>query len=111
VLETAAGTGVVTRELARFLPGDASIMATDLNEPIIAMAQSNLGKGRILWRQADALDLPFADAEFDAVVCQFGVMFFPDTRRGFQEAFRVLRPGGTFLFSVWDSFEANSKTR
>ena len=78
VLETAAGTGIVTRALARILPSDVSITATDLNEPMIALAQSNLGSERILWRQADALDLPFGDAEFDAVVCQFGVMFFPD---------------------------------
>jgi SAM-dependent methyltransferase len=110
VLETAAGTGALTRELARILPVDVGITATDLNEPMIALAQSKLGNGRILWRQADALDLPFGDAEFDVVVCQFGVMFFPDKQQGFQEAFRVLRPGGRFLFNVWDSFEANSKS-
>lgn len=110
VLETAAGTGVLTRELARILPGDVGITATDLNEPMIALAQSNLHSERILWRQADALDLPFGDAEFDVVVCQFGVMFFPDKQQGFQEALRVLRPGGHFLFNVWDSFEANSKS-
>ena len=112
VLETAAGTGVVTRELARILPGNTRITATDLNEPMIALAQSKLGSERILWRQADALDLPFGDAEFDIVACQFGVMFFPDKQQGFQEALRVLRPGGHFLFNVWDwdSFEANSKS-
>jgi SAM-dependent methyltransferase len=110
VLETAAGTGVVTRALARILPSDVSITATDLNEPMIALAQSNLGGERILWRQADALDLPFGDAEFDVVVCQFGVMFFPDKQQGFREALRVLRPGGHFVFNVWDSFEANSKS-
>src|SRR5262249_41100418 len=91
-------------------PRDVSITATDLNEPMIALAQSNLGRERILWRQADALDLPFGDAEFDVVVCQFGVMFFPDKQHGFREALRVLRPGGRFIFSVWDSFEANSKS-
>ena len=77
---------------------------------MIALAQSNLGSERILWRQADALELPFGDAEFDVVVCHFGAMFFPDKRRGFQEAFRVLRPGGHFLLNVWDSFGANSKS-
>ena len=96
VLETAAGTGVVTRELACILPDNASITATDLNEPMIALAQSNLSSGRILWRQADARDLPFGDPEFDVVVCQFGVMSFPDKRRGFQETLRVLRPGAPF---------------
>jgi SAM-dependent methyltransferase len=110
VLETAAGTGVLTRALAGILPSEVSITATDLNEPMIALAQSNLGSERILWRQADALDLPFGDAEFDVVVCQFGVMFFPDKQQGFREALRVLRPGGHFVFNVWDSFEANSKS-
>ena len=110
VLETAAGTGVVTRALARILPSEVSITATDLNEPMVALAQSSLGSERILWRQADALDLPFGDAEFDVVVCQFGVMFFPDKQQGFREALRVLRPGGHFVFNVWDSFEANSKS-
>jgi SAM-dependent methyltransferase len=110
VLETAAGTGVVTRELVRVLPPEVTITATDLNQPMIALAQSNLGSERIRWRQADALDLPFPAAEFDVVVCQFGVMFFPDKRQGFREALRVLHPGGRFLFNVWDGFEANGKS-
>ncbi len=110
VLETAAGTGVVTRELARILPPEVSVMATDLNQPMIALAQSNLGGERIRWQQADALDLPFAAAEFDVVVCQFGVMFFPDKCRGLREALRVFRPGGHFLFNVWDRFEANLRS-
>jgi len=110
VLETAAGTGVVTRELARILGPEVSIMATDLNQPMIALAQSNLGSERIRWQRADALHLPFAAAEFDVVVCQFGVMFFPDKRGGFREALRVLRPGGHFLFNLWDRFEANLRS-
>jgi SAM-dependent methyltransferase len=77
---------------------------------MIGLAQSKLGSERILWQQADALNLPFEDTVFDVVVCQFGVMFFPDKRRGFQEPLRVLRPGGHFLFNVWDSFEANTKS-
>jgi SAM-dependent methyltransferase len=108
VLETAAGTGVVTRELVRILPPEISITATDLNQPMIQLAQSKLDNDRLRWRQADALNLPFADGEFNVVVCQFGVMFFPDKLRGFREALRVLRPGGHFFFNVWDSFEANS---
>ena len=108
VLETAAGTGVVTSELARILPADVMITATDLNQPMIALAQSKLGTDRIRWQSADALDLPFTTGgEFDVVVCQFDVMFFPDKRKAFAEALRVLRQGGQFLFSVWDSFAAD----
>ena len=107
VLEIAAGTGVVTRRLAAALPPDTSITATDLNPPMLEHARS-LGTARpVEWRPADAMDLPFADASFDAVVCQFGVMFFPDKAAAFAEARRVLRPGGTLLFNVWDRLEAN----
>jgi SAM-dependent methyltransferase len=107
VLELAAGTGVVTRQLAARLPAGASIVATDLNQPMIDRA-ARVGTARpVFWRQADALQLPFDDASFDAVVCQFGVMFFPDKVRAFAEARRVLRPGGVFLFNVWDRIEEN----
>ncbi|MGC4094428.1 MAG: class I SAM-dependent methyltransferase [Polyangiaceae bacterium] len=107
VLETAAGTGVVTRQLASTLPQGVKIVATDLSPPMLAFA-GGLGTAReVEWRQADALSLPFEDASFDLVVCQFGAMFFPDKAQGFAEARRVLRPGGTFLFSVWDSLEHN----
>ena len=78
LLETAAGTGVVTRELAAQLPADIGITATDLNEPMLAQAKAALPDTRVEWRQADALALPFGDASFDIVACQFGVMFFPD---------------------------------
>jgi SAM-dependent methyltransferase len=105
VLEVAAGTGVVTRALARAT--DAAITATDLNQPMIDHAAS-LGTARdVTWRQADAMALPFADGSFDVVVCQFGVMFFPDRARGYAEARRVLRPGGTLLAAVWDRLSAN----
>ena len=106
VLEVAAGTGVVTRALASGLP-DASIVATDLNQPMLDQAAAQGTARPVEWRQADALQLPFPDAAFDAVVCQFGVMFFPDKPRAFSEARRVLRPGGVFLFSVWDTLEDN----
>jgi SAM-dependent methyltransferase len=106
VLELAAGTGVVTRHLARTLAADATIVATDLNPPMLAEAAS-LGTARpVEWRQADAHGLPFADASFDVVVCQFGAMFF-DKPRAFAEARRVLRDGGAFLFNVWDRIEDN----
>jgi SAM-dependent methyltransferase len=107
VLEVAAGTGAVTRQLARALPASASIVASDLNQPMMDHAAS-VGTARpVEWRQADAMKLPFADASFDLVVCQFGAMFFPDKAKAFAEARRVLRPGGAFLFSVWDRIEDN----
>jgi ubiquinone/menaquinone biosynthesis C-methylase UbiE len=107
VLEIAAGTGVVTRALARHLPANVHIVATDLNQPMIDHA-AQIGTTRAVeWRQADAMQLPFPDASFDVVVCQFGVMFFPDKPRAFAEAQRVLRPGGAFIFSVWDRIEEN----
>ena len=107
VLEIAAGTGVVTRRLAEVLGRDTSIVASDLNPPMLEHARA-LGTARpVEWRQADAMALPFADASFDAVVCQFGVMFFPHKAAAFAEARRVLRPGGTLLFNVWDRLEAN----
>jgi SAM-dependent methyltransferase len=107
VLEVAAGTGVVTRALASALPDDVAVTATDLSPAMLAEAR-RVGTSRpMTWRQADALRLPFDDATFDAVVCQFGVMFFPDRPRAFAEARRVLREGGVLLFSVWDRLEEN----
>ncbi|WP_404926787.1 class I SAM-dependent methyltransferase [Mesorhizobium sp. ORM16] len=108
VLETAAGTGVVTRALAPKLSPGASYTVTDLNQPMLDYAASRQPPdGRITWRQADALALPFEDATFDLVCCQFGAMFFPDRPSAYREARRVLRPGGHFLFSVWDRIEEN----
>jgi SAM-dependent methyltransferase len=107
VLEIAAGTGVVTRHLARELSREASIMATDLNQPMLDEAAALDTSRAVEWRQADAMQLPFLDAAFDAVVCQFGVMFFPDKAKAFAEARRVLRPGGHLIFNVWDRIEEN----
>jgi SAM-dependent methyltransferase len=107
VLETAAGTGVVTRALARTLPAQVDLVATDLNPPMLARAAA-VGTARpVAWQPADAMQLPFAAGAFDLVVCQFGVMFFPDKAAAFAEARRVLRPGGALLFNVWDRIEAN----
>jgi SAM-dependent methyltransferase len=107
VLEIAAGTGVVTRQLAKNLPAGVSIVATDLSQAMLDQAAA-VGVARAVeWRQADALQLPFPDEAFDAVVCQFGVMVFPDKARAFSEARRVLRPGGRLMFSVWDSIDQN----
>jgi ubiquinone/menaquinone biosynthesis C-methylase UbiE len=108
VLEIAAGTGAVTRAMAARLGDTARITATDLNPPMLERATSMQPKPNdISWRQADALALPFEDASFDVVVCQFGAMFFPDKVKGYGEARRVLRPGGRFLFNVWDKIPDN----
>ena len=108
VLELAAGTGVLTRAMAARLPASARIVATDINPPMLEHAAARQpGDGRISWRRADALALPFEDRAFDAVVCQFGAMFFPDKVRAYREARRVLRPGGHFFFSVWDQIADN----
>jgi len=108
VLEVAAGTGAVTRALAPQLPPGASYTVTDLNQPMLDYAASRQpADSRIRWRQADALAMPFEDAAFDLVCCQFGAMFFPDRLKAYREARRVLKPGGHFLFSVWDRIEEN----
>lgn len=107
VLEIAAGTGVVTRRLASVLPETVSIVATDLNQPMLDHAAA-IGTARsVEWRQADAMHLPFDDGTFDAVLCQFGVMFFPDKSAAFSEARRVLTSGGVFIFNVWDHIKEN----
>jgi SAM-dependent methyltransferase len=107
VLEIAAGTGVVTRQLAKTLPTEVSIVATDLNQAMLDQAAAEGTSRPVEWRQADALQLPFPDEYFDVVVCQFGVMFFPDKARAFAETRRVLRSGGQFIFNVWDRIEHN----
>ncbi len=107
VLETAAGTGVVTRAMARTLPASVDVVATDLNPPMLARAAAVGTQRPVRWQPADATQLPFDDASFDIVVCQFGVMFFPDKAGAFAEARRVLRPGGVLLFNVWDRLEQN----
>lgn len=108
VLETAAGSGVVTRALAPRLPRDANYFATDLNQSMVDYAASRQPPDtRIKWLQADAMALPFENATFDLVCCQFGAMFFPNRTSGYREARRVLKPGGHFLFNVWDRIEEN----
>jgi len=104
-LETACGTGALTRALRRALPEPATITATDLNPAMLDHARTLPGADRVRWQQANAQDLPFPDAAFDTVVCAFGVMFFPDKPRAYREALRVLRPGGRFLFAVWNELE------
>jgi SAM-dependent methyltransferase len=108
VLETAAGTGIVTRALRDVLSVGASLTATDLNAPMLDIAATKFHPGEpVEFRTADATAVPFADASFDAIVCQFGVMFFPDKDKSYREVFRVLAAGGHYVFSVWDSHRHN----
>lgn len=107
VLEIAAGTGAVTRALAPLLGRRAKYVVTDLNEAMLKHARHHHDDDRLEWMEADALSLPFADGSFDAVLCQFGVMFFPDKARAFYEIRRVLRPGGRFVFNSWGALEEN----
>jgi ubiquinone/menaquinone biosynthesis C-methylase UbiE len=105
ILETAAGTGAVTAALAAALP-KARITATDLNQAMLDVAATRVDSSNITFREADALDLPFDDSSFDLVVCQFGVMFYPDKVQGNREARRVLRKGGHYLIAIWDRIES-----
>lgn len=112
ILETAAGSGVIPRSLAHRLHADARYVVTDLNQPMLDHAAEKQGPdARIDWQQADALNLPFDKDMFDAVVCQYGVMFYPDRPRGYDEVHRVLKPGGSYVFNVWDSLATNDFAR
>lgn len=110
ILETAAGTGVVTEALSKAIPA-ADIIATDLNGPMLEQAAKRISSSRVRFEVADALSLPFPDAAFDLVVCQFGLMFFPDKVRANSEARRVLRDNGRYLLVIWDQVERNIATR
>jgi ubiquinone/menaquinone biosynthesis C-methylase UbiE len=112
VLETAAGTGIVTRKLRDSLALGAKLTATDLNAPMLDVAKTKFGaQEQVIFRPADAMALPFGDGAFDAIVCQFGLMFFPEKDRAHREARRTLRPGGRYLFSVWDAPSYNTFSR
>jgi ubiquinone/menaquinone biosynthesis C-methylase UbiE len=111
VLETAAGTGIVTAALLRALGDDATIVATDLNQGMVAHGAAHVAAPKLSWLHADAMALPFADESFDVVVCQFGVMFMPDQNAAFREARRVLAPGGRFIFNVWGDIDDNVLSR
>ena len=113
MLEIAAGTGIVTRQVAHdALPATSELVASDLNPPMLDIARHKFtAREKIEFHTADATALPFSDSTFDAMVCQFGVMFFPDKDKAYREAFRVLAGGGRFHFNVWDSFDFNPFAR
>ncbi len=107
ILEVAAGTGALTRAILARLPDTVRITATDLNPAMLQRAATTTTDARVTFQQADGLSLPFADQSFDSVLCQFGVMFFPDKVQGYREARRVLAPDGLFIFNTWDGVDAN----
>jgi SAM-dependent methyltransferase len=112
VLEIAAGTGIVTRLLRSALPVSTHLIASDLNAPMLEIARQKFGaEEQVEFQPADATDLPFEQGGFDVLVCQFGVMFFPDKDQAYREAHRVLVSGGRYYFNVWDSFEFNPFAR
>jgi len=107
MLEIAAGTGIVTRQLRNVLPKDALLTAVDISDSMMDVARAKfLPHEQVTFQVADATALPFENEAFDAVVCQFGVMFF-DKEAAFREAHRMLKHGGRYLFSVWDSRRYN----
>jgi SAM-dependent methyltransferase len=107
LLELACGTGLLTRELLRVAPRDVALTATDLSEPMLSVAGGLVNDSRATLRKADAMALPFDAASFDAALCQFGVMFFPDKAAAAAQVRRVLRPGGKYIFNSWGSFADN----
>lgn len=112
VLEMACGTGIVTQQLRTHLAPEVELVASDLSQAMLDYARTKLAMlQHVEWRQADIAALPFSDAAFAAVVCQFGLMFVPDKQAAFREARRVLRPGGLFAFNVWDGIAANPFAR
>jgi ubiquinone/menaquinone biosynthesis C-methylase UbiE len=108
VIELAAGTGIVSRKLRDRLPPEASLLVTDLNAPMLEVAKGKFADGEnVDFEVANAMELSFGDAQFDLMVCQFGVMFFPDKPAAFREASRVLRPGGRYVFNVFSAMQEN----
>jgi ubiquinone/menaquinone biosynthesis C-methylase UbiE len=112
VLELAAGTGILTRRLRDGLSTDAELVVSDLNPPMLEVAKTKFqAKERVQFKQLDATEIDFPDARFDVVTCQFGVMFFPDKDQSYSEVHRVLKPGGSYIFNVWESWDENPFAR
>jgi ubiquinone/menaquinone biosynthesis C-methylase UbiE len=102
LLEVAAGTGRLTRHLVDRLSPEGRLVATDLSEDMLDVARARVSSDKLSFQVADAQALPFPDGSFDRVLCQYGLMFLPDKQKGFDEAYRVLRTGGRFIFATWD---------
>lgn len=109
LLELACGTGRVTKHLVNLISKNGSLVATDLNPGMLEVAKEKVVNNKIEWIAADAQDLSFNDRQFDHVVCQFGVMFFPDKEKSFREVYRVLKPGGKYIFNTWEAVEKNPR--
>lgn len=107
VVEIASGTGRVTRHIRNTIPPGAKFVASDISEDMLAIAKRKLGQLPIQWEKIDAQQLPFPDNSVDLVICCFGYMFVPDKGKAFDEVFRILKPGGQFLFTTWDKLEEN----
>lgn len=107
LLELASGTGRLTKLLPAVLSKDAHIIASDINPAMVNFGRSIIEGDNVEWQQVDAVSLPFPDATFDCITVTFGVMFYSDRVKAFKEAFRVLKPGGTFIFSAWDEIKNN----
>lgn len=110
VLELACGTGRVTRHLASLIGENGQLVATDINPGMLALARTRISHKKIKWQEVDAQCLPFEDEDFDHVICQFGVMFFPEKQQSFTEVYRVLQKGGKYLFNVWDEMLYNPRS-
>lgn len=108
VIELAAGTGILSRRLRNTLSPETRLVVTDLNPPMLDVAKSKFTDAdNVEFTVANAMALPFEDSEFDLMVCQFGVMFFPDKTASYREAARVLQSGGTYIFNVWSAMSEN----
>lgn len=106
-LEIGAGSGRLTNHLAKKIGLNAKLTAMDINPEMLEIAKVKVKEPNVEFQVADAQSLPFADNSFDFVVCQFGFMFLPDKQKGFNEAWRVLKSGGQFIFVTWDKAENN----
>jgi SAM-dependent methyltransferase len=102
ILETSCGSGRLTRHLRQGFGAEVRLTATDISEDMVSLAKKKLGNQDIAFAIADGQALPFAEGSFDLVVNQYGLMFFPDKRKGVDEAYRVLKPGGHVAFMTWD---------
>lgn len=104
VLDVACGTGILARALAQRVGPAGAVSALDINPAMLAVARKK-GTPAIDWQEGSAEELPYGDAQFDAVVSQFGLMLFPDPERALQEMMRVLVPGGRLAVAVFDSLD------